>query len=368
MDHTTPPLNRQIVPDTPTTTRMDIQFLMTKFPQCSESVLSDAIDFCGGVSQADSFLENQQTMDGHPVHCLRRSEATEDLALLASSIPGVHPELGSSPSDFCLTQHYPHYSHSPLSPHSPHSAPLVPPNSTPCSQLTLSLMRHNQAANAQQTPQQSSSALAEALAQPSRDNPTSPSLAPQPMSKSSQPLSPKTNEPGAPPVTPPVMVMPSTKWKENYSPRSPSMSPPSPSPPSPPDTVPTNFPASPTLLDALSYSIRSVKIIETVKVEDHVEYVVCLQFGVTTWNIQRRYNAFYSLHVKIKKSKDINESQLRRLHLPNKKLTGKNSPSVIKERREQLELYMKELVLDNTFLQLPEVREFIELASHLGGH
>ncbi|KAH3743611.1 hypothetical protein Pelo_14994 [Pelomyxa schiedti] len=374
-------LNR-IVPSTPTAacTQLDIQFLLNKFPQFSESVLNDAIDFCGGVAQADSFLENQQTMDPQNVHYLRRSEGTEDLALLASSIPGVHPELGSSPSDYSLSQHYPTlYPHSPLSPRNTPSTSPTPQNPSHCSALTLSLMLHNQSSQPEQ--QHPPSTLAEAL--PTRDSSASPPLSPKPVyipTKSSvhsnQTMPPAKGSPrGSPPIAAPLtMAVPSSRRKTVSPSHSPSTSPPTSSPPSPPQTDPvppsyfSSSPSATTNLNGLRTTFDTthvVKIIDTVKVEDHIEYLVSLQVGTPTWTIQRRYNDFYTLHSKLKKCKDL-ENCMKRLHLPGKKIAGNNSPSVIKERKEQLEVYLRELLSDGTLLRLPEVRDFLQLAEHTG--
>ncbi|XP_018896787.2 serine/threonine-protein kinase Sgk2 isoform X1 [Bemisia tabaci] len=86
-------------------------------------------------------------------------------------------------------------------------------------------------------------------------------------------------------------------------------------------------------------------------------YKVVVASPTECWYVFRRYNEFYKLHDALKKQ--VPNLQLK---LPGKKLFGNNlDPDFVATRREGLNLFVQQLMSDTRLLELPEVRQFLEL-------
>eukprot|EP00099_Drosophila_melanogaster_P008285 NP_001260990.1 uncharacterized protein Dmel_CG11807, isoform B [Drosophila melanogaster] len=69
-------------------------------------------------------------------------------------------------------------------------------------------------------------------------------------------------------------------------------------------------------------------------------YDIKVRVGKVEWLVERRYRDFANLHEKL-----VGEISISKKLLPPKKLVGNKQPSFLEQRREQLEIYLQELLI-----------------------
>mmetsp|Transcript_22263 Transcript_22263/g.56162 ORF Transcript_22263/g.56162 Transcript_22263/m.56162 type:complete len:233 (-) Transcript_22263:130-828(-) len=88
-------------------------------------------------------------------------------------------------------------------------------------------------------------------------------------------------------------------------------------------------------------------------------YPFCVMYNDDKWNMEKRFSDFAELDKQLDEIYK-GDSKVQLPEFPPKKMFGSLSPSLIVERKESLEQYMKALAKDPEILKCRVLREFIE--------
>jgi hypothetical protein len=94
-------------------------------------------------------------------------------------------------------------------------------------------------------------------------------------------------------------------------------------------------------------------------VGEHTRYPFCVMYNDEKWNMEKRFSEFAELDRQLDEIYK-GDSKVQLPEFPPKKMFGSLSPSLIVERKEGLEQYMKALAKDPEILKCRVLREFIE--------
>ena len=105
-----------------------------------------------------------------------------------------------------------------------------------------------------------------------------------------------------------------------------------------------------------------VSFVQPVKVSDHTEYVLQVSMGGKTWQCQRRYRQFDTLHPQLKQA----NARLPIPAVPEKKWFGNMSSTFVAKRQAGLQAYVDQLLIDPRWASMSILRAFFDTHRHMG--